>query len=156
MKLSEVVADASIDVSVLPVGTVGLVIIDNVPVRVVAVATPAVPEVSDGAMGPVLCVKPSDAVADISSLPVETAGLVVIDNVPVGVVAVAPPVVPEVSDGAMGPVLCVNLSDAVADISSLPVETVGLVVIDNVPVGVVAVAPPVVPEVSDGAMGPVL
>ena len=28
--------------------------------------------------------------------------------------------------------------------------------IDNVPEGVVAVAPPVVPEVSDGAMDPVL
>ena len=28
--------------------------------------------------------------------------------------------------------------------------------IDNVPVGVVAVAPPVVPEVSDGAMDPLL
>ena len=105
MKLSEVVADASIDVSVLPVGTVGLVVIDNVPVGVVAVAPPVVSEVSDGAMGPVLCVKPSDAVADISSLPVETVGLVVIDNVLVGVVAVAPPVVPEVSDGAMDPVL---------------------------------------------------
>ena len=51
MKLSEVVADASIDVSVLPVG---LVVIDNVPVGVVAVAPPVVPEVSDGAMGPVL------------------------------------------------------------------------------------------------------
>ena len=72
-----------------------------------------------------------------------------IDNVPVGVVAVAPPVVPEVSDGAMGPVLCVNLSDVVVDVSSLPVGTVGLVVIDNVPVGVVEVAPPAVPEVSD-------
>ena len=105
MKLSDVVADASIDVSVLPVGTVGLVVIGNVPVGVVADAPPVVPEVSDGAIGPVLCVNPSDAVADISSLPVETVGLVVIDNVPVGVVAVAPPVVPEVSDEAMGPVL---------------------------------------------------
>ena len=54
MKLSEVVADASIDVSVLPVGTVGLVVIDNVPVGVVAVAHPDVPEVSNGAMDPVL------------------------------------------------------------------------------------------------------
>ena len=79
-----------------------------------------------------------------------------IDNVPEGVVAVAPPVVPEVSDGAMGPVLCVNLSDVVVDVSSLPVGTVGLVVIDNVPVGVVAVAHPDVPEVSNGAMDPVL
>ena len=105
VKLSEVVADASIDVSVLPVEAVGLVVIDNVPVGVVAVAPPVVPEVSDGAMGPVLCVKPSDAVAGISSLPVETVGLVVIDNVSVGVVEVAPPVVPEVSDGAMDPVL---------------------------------------------------
>ena len=105
MKLSDVVADASIDVSVLPVGTVGLAVIDNVPVGVVAVAPPVVPKVSDGAMGPVLCVKPSDAVADIPSLPVGTVGLVVIDNVPVGVVAVAPPAVPEVSDGAIDPVL---------------------------------------------------
>ena len=54
MKLSEVVADASIDVSVFPVGTVGLVVIDNVPVGVVAVAPPVVPEVSNVAMGPVL------------------------------------------------------------------------------------------------------
>ena len=54
MNLSEVVADASIDVSVLPVGTVGLVVIVNVPVGVVAVASPVVPEVSDGAMDPVL------------------------------------------------------------------------------------------------------
>ena len=134
--------------------------IDNVPVGVVAVAPPVVPEVSDEAMDPVLWVKLSEVVADasndVSVLPVGTVGLVVIDNVPVGVVTVAPPVVPEVSDEAMGPVLCVKPSDAVADISSLPVETVGLVVIANVPVGVVAVAPPVVPEVSDGAMDPVL
>ena len=54
MKLSEVVADASIDVSVLPVGTVGLVVIDNVPVGVVAVVPLVVPDVSDGAMDPVL------------------------------------------------------------------------------------------------------
>ena len=54
MKLSEVVADASIDVSVLPVGTVGLVVIENVPVGVAAVTPPVVPEVSDVAMGPVL------------------------------------------------------------------------------------------------------
>ena len=54
MNFFEVVADASIDVSVLPAGTVGLVVIDNVPVGVVAVAPPVVSEVSDGAMGPVL------------------------------------------------------------------------------------------------------
>ena len=105
MRLSAVVADASIDVSLLPVGTVGLVVIENIPVGVVAVAPPIVPEVPDGAMGPVLCVKLSDVVADVSSLPIGTVELVVICNVPVGVVAVAPPVVPEVSDGAVDPVL---------------------------------------------------
>ena len=66
MKLSEVVADASIDVSVLPVGTVGLVVIDNVPVGVVAISPPDVPEVSERAMDPVLWVKLSEVFADAS------------------------------------------------------------------------------------------